>query len=106
MTVQQEEEGQVTLSVPPPPSRITSGIEVIRFVGHLGGGRGAWPNSPRTPGTWARALIHPTAVHHVPRSCPHALLSQLHGPSRPCPCYLSPLSLLHLISILVSSLHL
>lgn len=54
MAVQQEEKGKEEkspLAVPPPPRRITSGIEVIWFVGHLGGGRVVLgPYRPWEPG--------------------------------------------------------
>ena len=98
MAVQQEKEGKggkrrkVTLAVPPPPSRITSGIEVIWFVGHLGGGRVLGPNRPL--GAWARGLIHPpppaTSLTPVPRSPLSASYPQPSLPLLPVPPSLPP----------------
>ena len=83
---------KVTLAVPPPPRRITSGIEVIWFVGHLGGGRVLGPYRPL--GAWARALVHPppppTFLTPVPSSPLSASHPQLSLPLLPVPSSLPP----------------
>lgn len=86
------------MSLPPPPGRITAGIEAIWFVGHLGEGGVRGPiHALKEPELGPQS---PPSPHHVPQSCPCTRLSKLHPPSCPCPCYLSSLCLPLLVPIL------
>lgn len=83
---------------PPPPSRLTSGIEVIRFVGHSDGECGV-PSRLPAGGPWTRALILP--LQPVPTVSftgfpPQSALFLLPVPPPPSPLLpLIPVSTLH-----------